>query len=444
MISNDTIVAPATPFGFSGLAIVRVSGERTIPILSALTDAREQAPLFTHKSISRVRLFSISGVPFDEAVVSFFQKPQSYTGEDLAEISCHGNPAIIEEIITTVCFNGARIAEPGEFTKRAFLNGKVDLTQAEAVANIIESQTIESAQLNHRVLHGELSKRLMKIKTNLIECLSHVEFEIDISEDEVVPEGYSRLINNLETLIEQNRLLLKHYRQNRLLNKGALVVIVGKPNVGKSTLLNALSNTNRAITHHLPGTTRDAIDVSLVLSGTPIRIVDTAGIRDTRKELENEGIKRTKNYIQQADLILSVVDNNKDAFFKSKNVRYIKIKNKTDLNKEEKIKPGVIPISAINGTGLSQLKREIKTALGLSRSISENALLISSRQKEALSQCLNCLVAAKNASKAGAGDNLEIVALELRDALNSIDRVLGKTTADDILENIFGSFCVGK
>jgi len=443
MRTHDTIVAPATPYGYSGLAIVRLSGENALAVTLRLTNRKKGA--FKARSAVFSSIYSAHNKkPFDDAVITFFSGPKSYTGEDLVEISCHGSPAVVEEIIYSTIQWGARLAEPGEFTRRAFLNGKMDLTQAESVASMINSQSLESSRLSYQILHGALSEKFTRIKTDLVNLISIIEFELDISEAEAAQGLAQKLKGQLSLLRGSAESLLKTYRQGKLLTSGAKVVITGKPNVGKSTLLNALSNTARAITSPQPGTTRDAVDVSLLINGVPLRLVDTAGIRTAQDEIEKEGVRRTRTHIEEADLILSVVDAPHEDYFSHPSIPVLKVFNKTDLFPEVKTSSSVINISAKRELGLETLKENIKTHLGISAPLSSEALLISSRQESILTDLLENLRGAAALVSASGNLQLEIIALELRSALEAVDRILGKTTADDILDNIFGSFCVGK
>lgn len=444
MIPGDTIVAPATPFGFSGLAIVRISGKNALYTVRKLTGNSKKKTPFLPRVATLSTLYSSNNNPFDDAVITFFPGPNSYTGEDLVEISSHGNPAIVEEVLAVALHYGARMAEPGEFTRRAFLNGKMDLAQAEAVASIIHAQSLESSRLSYRVLHGALSNRLSQIKNILVGALSEIEFELDISEEDTDPLLAQKIDTHLANLIHLVSELLEAYQQSRLLTQGALVVIAGKPNVGKSTLLNTLSSTDRAITSHLPGTTRDAVDISLLMDGVSIRLVDTAGLRETQEEIEQEGVRRAHKYFKDADLVLSVIDSKNDVFYHHPSSPVIKVFNKTDLCSELLREKDVIHVSAKYDKGIKVLRKAIKKNLGISGALSANALLTSSRQRDILSTCLESLNRLQDLTRAEQNLPLEIVALELRFALDAVDQILGKTTPEDILNNIFSAFCVGK
>ena len=438
---SDTIVAPATPYGIGGIAVVRLSGPQALLFVHKLLNNNGLRTMLKPRHATLVYLQDENGIEIDESIVTFFKAPNSYTGEDLIEISCHGSPVVLDKIISTCCQFGARIAEPGEFTKRAFINGKMDLVQAEAVAALIHSLSEESSRLNLRLIHCELYDKLKLFKQKLIDAVSIVEFELDISEDVLQSDLNTKVLAIVTEQARQIHELLGSYRQARMLNRGALVVIAGAPNVGKSTLLNVLSESNRAITGPLPGTTRDAIN-----------LVDTAGIRQTIEEIEQEGVSRTFDYLKKADLIILVNDpglvkTNYDDY--PKTIPIIEIMNKVDqLTKEEtealKLSHSErIFLSAKTGLNIKLLKQRIKSSLGISGSLSDNITITTSRQQHALQNCFDGLSAA-----IGLLNNprcaYELISIELREALGALDAILGKTTPDDILNNVFNKFCVGK
>lgn len=447
---SDTIVAPATPYGIGGIAVVRLSGPQSLLIVNKLINNNHLG--LKPRYATLVNIQDEDGVVIDESVVTFFKAPNSYTGEDSIEISCHGSPVVVDKIISTCCHFGARIAEPGEFTKRAFINGKMDLVQAEAVASLIHSQSEESSRLNLRLLHGELSKKLNAFRQSLIDAISKVEFELDISEDELQPDLNNQVSSLVKKQIKQIQALLSSYKQARLLNRGALVVIAGLPNVGKSTLLNTLSETDRAITNSLPGTTRDAIDVPLILDGVPINLVDTAGIRQTSEGIEREGVNRTFNYLKKADLIILVHDPELiETLYGDypNNVPSLEIMNKvdlltkTELEQTQRSHSAWLLLSAKTGYNIKLLKQQIKISLGITGSLSDNITITTSRQQRALKHCfdkLNATAELLNSPRCA----YELVSIELREALDAIGTILGQTTPDDILNNIFNQFCVGK
>lgn len=453
MVAADTIVATATPYGVSGIAVVRLSGPAAQTITSALcTPENSAAPAFPQRTAVLAVVHS-QGTALDEVVVTSFKAPRSYTGEDVVEISCHGSPVIVESIIAETCRLGARIADPGEFTRRAFLNGKLDLVQAESVAGLIQSKSVESSQLNLRLLRGQLSERLFNLRDKIISLLAEVEFELDFSEEELNPDLLPRSKNILNTLVNNIQTLIASYQQGKLLSGGANVVIIGAPNVGKSTLLNALTNSDRAIVSTTPGTTRDTIDYPLILAGVPINLVDTAGLQQSSEQIELEGIRRTHIRIEEADLLLAVYEppnfNQSIDFNYRPSVPLLNVYNKIDTLSSDNRRnlstddEGQLYISAKTGEGLDQLKTRIKTAMQISLSTSDELMLTSARQFQALSVCkfnLNQATELLQSPEVA----FELVSVELREAIDAIDRLLGKTTADDIINNIFNRFCVGK
>ncbi len=439
MISGDTIVAQATPFGYSGAALIRISGPSSNKILSMLTNKQTFEPrVSTYSKIKSNKKGTI-----DRALVISFPAPSSYTGENVVEITPHGNPALITEIIDTICLYGARIAKPGEFTQRAFENGKMDLIQVEGVASLINSRSKEAARAQQKIIGGTLSKRLVKIKKNLISALAVVENEIDISEELTQKETKRNIVDKLNTIKSLADSLLDSYKLGRLLFSGVDVVITGKPNVGKSTLFNRLAKKNLSIVNETPGTTRNLIEAELIINGAPVRIIDTAGLRKSQNAVEKEGVKRAKSRIESADLLLRVVDNEKDAYEVESAQKSLTIFNKIDLRKKIKPKSPVIHISAINGDGVDGLLRSIKREIGVNSLSTDNTYLSTIRQKNTLILCSESVGRAIEIANTSQPD-LTTLSYETRDALGSVDVLLGKTTADEILNEVFSSFCVGK
>jgi len=448
MISGDTIVAPATPFGYAGLAVIRISGPETDHILKLLS-RRKTLP--ASKKASLMTLYDKDDARFEDAVVTRFKAPFSYTGENVVEISLHGNPLLVQKVINLSCEYGARLADPGEFTQRSFINSKMDLIQVESVASFINARSDAALRLNYRLLRGDLSVKFNSIKKLLIDIIGRIEWWLDISEDEKDPELMPFLSGSLESLLKIIRSLLDSYSTGRKINEGYFVVIAGLPNVGKSTLLNALANTDRAITSHIPGTTRDSIDFSFSIDGMPITLVDTAGLRDTSDIIESKGIERTLDHIKRADLILNIrtADTPPVDINSLSQVSVINIFNKSDvvaaqrLSVYKKSDPELLYISALKGAGIGILRDAIKRELGISGALGDDVNITTARQHRSLTDCMAALLKTEKLLN----DNppsLELVSVELLDALGAIDTILGKTTPDDILNNIFGSFCVGK
>jgi len=437
----DTIVAPATPPGYGGISVVRTSGSLSTKLSQQICKRRSS---FSPRRPTLSSVYNAAGEIIDNAVLTFFEGPRSYTGEDVLEISCHGNPIIVDQIISAVCSFGARLADPGEFTKRAFLNGRLDLVQAESVSKLIESRSAEAANVNSRILAGALSKKLNTIKESIVCVLAELEFEFDISENEsVLPE----LVDNSFKVINNNILacetLVESYAGGRLLNRGARVVIYGNPNVGKSTLLNALLEKDRAITSELPGTTRDTVDVDIVVGGIPVTLIDTAGIRSTSSDVESAGIKRSLDEIKNADILINVITGEDGGSKKTQKKDTITVFNKIDLTAPPKNLTNVVPVSALLGDGVGDLKKIIKEKLTSKNTPGSDTVLTTRRQVVAITGCKNSLIASLKHLKGGTPE-LEIVAFELRESVNYIDALMGKTTVDDILNKVFSGFCVGK
>jgi len=438
---SDTIVAPATPPGYGGISIVRISGSLSAELTKQIC---KRLSSFSHRRPTLSSVYNNAGELIDNAVFTFFENPHSYTGEDVLEISCHGNPIIVDQIVSTVCGFGARLAHPGEFTKRAFLHGKLDLVQAESVSKLIESRSIEAANINSKILSGSLSKKLNTIRKSIVTTLANLEFEFDISENESLIPG---LIVKSHKTINNNILscdsLIASYADGHLFNHGARVVIYGNPNVGKSTLLNALLEKDRAITSDVPGTTRDTVDANIVLGGLPVTLIDTAGIRSASSGVESAGIKRSFDEIKNADLLINVVTGESNVTEKAQTKNTVIVFNKIDLVAPSKKLTDIVPVSALLGDGIANLKKTIKDKLISKNTQGSDITLTTMRQKIAITSCRNSLGASLKYLNKDAPE-LEIVAFELRDSINHIDALMGKTTVDDILNNIFSSFCVGK
>ena len=439
MISGDTIVAQATPFGHSGVALVRVSGQDSLKIVEKLTGG---SPLKNRVSTFS-KILSPNNDVIDRALITCFRAPASYTGENVVEITPHGNPAIIENIIETICIYGGRIADPGEFTKRAFINGKLDLIQVEAVAALINSKSKESALAQQKIASGALSKKINEIKDILVSTLALVENEIDISEELMGEQTVANVKTNLMKTGDLIEGLLETYKLGKMLFEGLDVIIAGETNVGKSTLFNALVKKDVSIVNQDPGTTRNLIEAELLIGGAVIRVVDTAGARKTKNPVEKEGLDRAKKRSKKADLVLHLTDDPAKAMTIKKTRKTLIVITKSDLRKNVGEKNNIIHISAKTGLGMGALLDKIKKSLGTTGLSTDTTYLSTLRQKRALSLCGKPLERAISSAGLDPVD-LSTLAFDIREALNQIDSILGKTTADEILNTIFTSFCVGK
>ncbi len=441
MTYHDTIVSQATPQGYSGIAVLRISG--SIALQAAMKISKTERPLTPMKA-TLLPIHDHEGFKVDGGIFIYYKAPRSYTGEDVVEISCHGNPLICKTIINTAKHHGLRIAEPGEYTKRAFLNGKLSLSQAESVSLLISSRTKEALKINMQNLGGKNEERVVRLKEQLIHILSLLEYELDVSEDENTTKKTKDIalkqLKNINLIAKE---MVYSYNISSVYNNGLKIAIVGKPNVGKSTLMNALSKKNRSIVSPKPGTTRDVVSAEIVLFGLPVTLIDTAGIRDTEDEVEREGVSRSIKETAGSNLTLSVftsdtqpIDN---VLFKNK----IMVRNKADLKKNNSVYKEAISVSALKEEGLEKLLEKIKSTLLETAKYSGDVIINTQRQSDAISKCLKFINKSSSLLKEEA-PHLELVAQDLRDAINCLDLFLGKSTSDDILNNVFSSFCVGK
>lgn len=440
----DTIAAIATPFGRGGIGIIRISGP----------DAKKIATQLLHQSLpSREAVFTSfydkNGEIIDEGIALFFPAPNSYTGEDVLELQGHGGPIVMNRLLKEVLSVGARMAKAGEFTERAFLNNKMDLTQAEAVADLIDASSEQAARSALRSLQGEFSKKIQTLLEALIHLRMMVEAAIDFPEEEIdflsdlsVKEKLNALADNIEKTILTAK-------QGALLQQGMTVAIIGKPNAGKSSLLNCLSERDSAIVTEIAGTTRDLLRENIHIDGLPIHIIDTAGLRESDDAIEQEGMRRTWKAVETADVILMMIDGHQEkieAPSLTTKKPIVIIKNKIDLTNElpskEKWKNHtMIKISAKHQLGIDELKNHLKALAGFSVG-SENTFIARTRHCEALhraQQHLSNGITQLESHHAG-----ELLAEDLRQAQQALSEITGKFTADDLLSRIFSSFCIGK
>lgn len=452
-----TICAISTPPGMGATAMIRISGPDAFSIAGSIFQTPSDiAGLQPNRAkfVSIVDNSEDKQTLLDQAVVTKFAAPHSFTGEDVVEISCHGSVFIQQRIIELLIANGCRMAAPGEFTQRAFLNGKLDLPQAEAIADLIEAQSESAHQLAMRQLRGELSGKMAVLRDELLQMASLIELELDFSEEEVEFADRTALLDLLSNIKAEVHRLLQSYRWGTMLKNGIPVAIAGEPNVGKSTLLNALLQRERAIVSDIPGTTRDTIEDSFTLNGTLFRFIDTAGIRESDDTVERLGIERTFNAIRQAAIVLWVVDarkSDKEIEAELANVpqavnsdvtKIILIGNKSDLlpHPSERNKQ-LIPISAKQGENLDAVLREIDSFVRENR-VQDTVMLTSARHQSLLAGILSATERAEEGLR-----NLvptDLVAEDIRMALHDLGELTGTISTDDILNNIFGKFCIGK
>jgi tRNA modification GTPase len=456
----DTICAIATPIGEGGVAIIRISGEKALNIASKIFMPKnnydiQKMSTYTMKYGNIVDLKNREII--DEVILSYMKSPNSYTGENVVEINCHGGVVSTNSVLNEVIKAGARLADPGEFTKRAFLNGRIDLSQAEAVMDIITAKTELSMKAAMLQSNGALSKEIVELRKYLLDVLALIEYAVDFTEDDediIDDDLFFRIQTNINNTSIKIRNLLDNADEGKIIRDGLNVVIIGKPNVGKSSLLNALLREKRAIVTDIPGTTRDVIEEYVNLDGIPIRIVDTAGIRDTNDVVEKIGVERSKEKIEEADLIILMLDTSRDIddddkviIEKIKNRKYIVLLNKVDL--DTKISQDIINdlehkiyISLKTGSGIDKLKSEIKDLFFNGKISSESLIISNTRHKQALYRALeNCDVAL---IKIKSNEYLDLISIYITAAMKALGEITGDELEEDVLNKIFSEFCVGK
>jgi len=456
MYINDSIAAISTPLGEGGVAVIRVSGDRAVNIGEKLFRRKPDGGFESHRFYYGKIVDPDDGKSVDEAMVVLMKAPRSYTREDVFEIQCHGGYLVAKKVLGLVLRNGARLAQPGEFTKRAFLNGRIDLVQAEAVIDVIRGKTEAAISLaqNHR--EGILSGEIERIKDNILNALTIVEAHIDFPEEEIGTDNSNETKKIVSEAVEKIKTLLEGYEEGRSLREGVSVLIAGKPNVGKSSLLNALVKEMRAIVNPNPGTTRDVIEEVVNIKGLPVKMFDTAGICETDDVIEREGVELALEKVRKTDLILFVLDSSSPVDSNDLRIagvlegrNYLAVINKCDLDEKISLPESLanrepIYVSAKSGEGIEKLQKAIYDSFFHGKAIDsrEYFALSNIRHREAL---VNCLKALKRFER-NVTDNmiLELLAVELRDALQAIGEVTGETIREEVLERIFERFCIGK
>lgn len=449
-LDNDTIVALATPAGVGAISVIRVSGSESISVSDQIFRGKTKlVDCLTH-TIHYGKVFDSNNELIDDVLISVFRNPNSYTGEDSVEISTHGNSLITQKIIYALVKSNVRLAEPGEFTKRAFLNGKLDLAQAEAVADVINSRTEAALRGARNQLDGLLSQKVDLLREILINTSSLIELELDFAEEDVEFMSLKEILKNIKEIEIEIDALLKTYSFGRVIKDGVNVALVGKTNVGKSSLLNYLLKEARAIVSEIPGTTRDIIREDLSIDGILFKLFDTAGIRVTEDLVEKEGVIRSREAVKNADIVLFMNDViggfSSDLYNQlleiTSDERIIKVMNKIDLNRTETFRADV-KISAITGEGIEELFSIMKEKAVGTQSYTEKTAIVSNlRHFDALNRAKeNLQYARKSIDEKLTG---EFIAVDLRNAENALSEIIGKVTTEDVLNNIFTKFCIGK
>ncbi len=445
----DTIAAISTALGEAAISVLRVSGPQAVAVAA---QAFKLPPKLTPRLAHLVHAVDADGNAFDHGLLLHFKGPASYTGEDVVEFHGHGGVLVTQRVLERLLTCGARAAEPGEFTQRAFLNGKMDLTQAEAVMDLIHAQSTLALRAANEQLGGAIGREAQAMQQEIIPVLAHVEAYIDFPEEDISPETGAALLLRLDAVLERAEKLIQTSEQGRILRHGARTVISGEPNVGKSSLLNQLLGFERAIVSPTAGTTRDTIEEIIQVHGIPLRLVDTAGLREAGDDIERVGIQRTEKELERADLVIEVVDASAPpsgvhrltlpAAIAS---RRILVLNKADLgiHADWGQEPQALPISCVSSTGIESLREAIRAVIATAGPLAaDHPIAINARHKAAFERTAERIRAARTALAANVAP--EFVALEIREALQSLGDVIGQVDVERILDVIFSTFCIGK
>jgi tRNA modification GTPase len=457
---EKTIAAIATPIGEGAISVIRVSGESAIYKVAGLFEGKQNLAKAKSHTVHFGRIVDDQKRTVDEVICTIFRAPKSFTGEDTVEIGCHGGIHVTRRVLECILETGVCPAEPGEFTQRAFLNGKMDLSQAEAIADLIRAQSDKAQQISLDQLEGALSKQIHIVREQLTQSLGLLELELDFSEESIALIDKKKLENLFELGISEIEQLLKTYKYGKVWREGVRVALVGVPNAGKSSLLNTLLKENRAIVTDVPGTTRDFIEEKMTIDGVMFRMIDTAGLRETEDMVEKEGVHRTWKIINGSDIIVFVHDSTKtmakdelnflETINKENRKKFIIANNKIDL-KTEKSSPESIPekilvvaTSAMNNTGIERLKDALAQMVFIQTQAEskESVVITNERHYSALLKAKQSLISALDSLSTGESE--EFIAVDLRTAIDSIGEIIGVVTTEDILNNIFSKFCIGK
>ncbi len=443
---SDTIVAISTPPGRGGLGVVRLSGRYSRQIAAQLLSAVDWQPWQAHLA----DLLDNDGRAVDQVVATFFQAPRSYTAEDVIEISCHGAPVVLRHAVERALAAGARLAEPGEFTFRAFLNGRIDLPQAEAVRDLIEATTLYQARIAAQQVSGSVSRRIAPVKNQLLELIALLEAGIDFAEDDISVAPGAEILRRVDGILDGVRRLAASFQYGGLVAQGLTLAIVGRPNVGKSSLFNRLLEQDRSIVTDIPGTTRDLVSDTSNIGGIPVKLYDTAGIREGADLVESLGIERSYQAMADADLTIVVIDVSQPADVCDEVLisrarsqgRHLIAGNKCDLPHQPRATP-LLPVSALTGEGIPELRQAVLDTIAPGHALEqESGFITSIRHEQLLREAAGWLEKARAAALSNIPH--EMLLLDLYSALRPIDGITGATTADDILNRIFTTFCIGK
>jgi len=457
--TEDTIVAVSTPVGEGGIGIVRLSGSKALKIADKIFLSKDKTPPSKYRTYTTHYGRIVDGVNIiDEVILTVMKAPKSYTKEDVVEINCHGGMQAVKKVLGLAVEHGSRLAEPGEFTKRAFLNGRIDLAQAEGVLDTIRAKTEASLKVAMNQLDGELSKNINAIRENILDIASIVEASIDFPEEDIEPSEKTELLNKANLAIDGMKNLLDSYEEGAILREGILAIICGKPNVGKSSLMNLLLKRDRVIVSPIPGTTRDAVEEVINLRGVPVRLVDTAGISATKDIVEREGVKRSKKYIQMADMALLILDastriEKKDTEVSGllEGMKKIIILNKCDLAKKtdaKKVKEifkneKIIEVSVKKKINIKKLEDLILDMIYSGSFVQAESVMVSNaRHKASLDKAYRCMLSVRKALENEFAP--ELAAIDLKEAMYELGLIIGKSVSEDILDRIFERFCIGK
>lgn len=459
MYEKDTIVALATKTGDSAINIIRLSGERAVEIADSVFKAEKNKKIKDINTYNIVygKVYDEKEEIIDEAIVSVMKGPKSYTREDVVEINCHGGIASVNKIMDVLLKKGARLAEPGEFTKRAFLNGRIDLSQAEAVVDLINAKNITSLKIAANNLSGSSGKKIREIRNKITDIISELEAGIDFIEEDLETMPISRVLKETEKIKEEINELIVNEKKSEIIKEGIKIAITGKPNVGKSSLLNILAGKNKSIVTHIPGTTRDVIEETVNLDGIPVIFKDTAGIRNSKNIIEKIGVKKSREEIKKADMVIVIFDNSKK--LTEEDIELLKITseseriillNKIDLKRkaeieriDKNISGEIIKISAKEKIGINEVIKKIKKmAIVGNEFLYEEKVIVNKRQRILLEDSLKDIENAIKTIKMNYSE--EYIITDLKSANSKIAEITGENTAEEILNKIFGKFCIGK